>query len=464
MRFEFDNTITFVERMDMNIFPNKKFPDEPRIQRLSGIYPQRQAGKWMQRVIIHGGMLSASQWKSLSDIATEYTPGTPLHLTTRQNLEIHNLTKAAVPAVQKVLVQNNMTGLGACGDTLRNITLCTCSGVLNGSVALQELSSFVKTELQKLEIIHSLPRKFKIAFNCSNSCGQSWINDLAFIVAEKANKIGFRVIGGGSLGAVPATGIEIFDWIHPNDVLPVALATIDLFNDLGDRNNRRKARLRHVRQKLGDDAFIDLLNKKVNTVKRSSSFPEITLSKAKTQFAASIALRFTSGNISAAAACDMAKLAGNNNIRLRIANHHKILVYGTDETGLSAAIANHSHLAEPASRRVSFVTCPGNRWCSQGLVDTDKARELLDTALSDIVPENTTICISGCPNDCGHGRIADIGLKGCILTVDGKKKQAFNIFTGGGMGRNADLAKSLVNKKVAINDIANTVNNYLKTK
>ncbi|MFQ6049240.1 MAG: hypothetical protein ACE5K7_07745 [Phycisphaerae bacterium] len=92
-------------------FPCRTVPEELKTARLIGLYPQRQQGLWMQRVKVLGGLLSGGQWRALGEIVRQFTPQTPLHLTTRQDVELHDLTAGQIPAVQQRLAEAGLSGL-----------------------------------------------------------------------------------------------------------------------------------------------------------------------------------------------------------------------------------------------------------------------------------------------------------------------------------------------------------------
>ena len=117
-------------------FPCAELPSEPGDQKLLGLYRQVQEGMWLQRVKVPGGRLDGLQWRALASVAGRFTPNTPLHLTTRQDVEIHDLTPDDIPAVQVELSAAGLTCLGAAGDTYRNITVCPCGGAIAGRSAL----------------------------------------------------------------------------------------------------------------------------------------------------------------------------------------------------------------------------------------------------------------------------------------------------------------------------------------
>ncbi len=236
------------------VFPCTALPGNPAEARLLGLYPQRQEGLWLQRVKVPGGALEPKQWLALAGCCDRYTPGTPLLLTTRQDIEFHNVLPAGVPQLQQALSEAGFTGLGACGDTLRNITLCPGNGLSNESVGLSAVAEAVRQALMDFSAIFSLPRKFKISFSaCPKACGQPFINDLAFVVQRRNGRVCFQVIGAGSLGPRPAAGIVLQEELALEDAPAFARAALALFNEYGDREHRGKARLRHVRQRLGDE-------------------------------------------------------------------------------------------------------------------------------------------------------------------------------------------------------------------
>ena len=422
-------------------FPCDRVPADPGAARLVGLYPQRQEGLWMQRVKVLGGVLTGEQWRALAGAAGQSRPSAPLHLTTRQDIELHNLTAGQVPAVQQAVAGCGLTAIGACGDTLRNLTVCPCSGVRPGSVDLVPLAWQIRRTLEGLEGIFSLPRKFKIALACGESCGQPWINDLGLTAARQNGRWGFRVAVAGSLGARPGTGILLFDWLPAADVLPLTVAAIRVFAEQGDRQDRRRARLRHVRERMGDEAFTELLRKAFPSARAERDWPEAPLPAAETALPAEATLTFANGDVSPEAAEALGQLADDARFRVRIANQHRVIVFGPDDAAVADALAAMPVLREAARPQASVVACPGSRWCARAIVQTNALADRIRAELGDRLTPETTVCISGCPNGCSHAAVADFGLTGCLATRDGERTEAFNLLIGGRMGRGKKLAE-----------------------
>lgn len=419
--------------------------------KLLGLYPQRQEGLWMQRVVVPGGVLTGDQWRAFAALAREFTPSTPLHLTTRQDVELHDVSPAQVPAIHKRLHEVGLSTLGAGGDSLRNVTVCPCcSCSAPDKPDLMALAGQAAGLLRRQEGIFRLPRKFKISLSaCPNKCGKPYLNDLGLVAAKKGGQWGFEVIAAGSLGPKPATGIRCFDWLPVQDVLPLALAAVRLFAAHGDREHRGQARLRHVRQRVGDAKFLEMLRAELELVRKESDWQVAADDKTihgETAIKVPLAnvwgsiLAFPNGDLSQEQATQIAALADRADLGVRITTDQSVEVQAVNQETLPQAIASHPGLTEAAQPHATIVACPGRRWCHRGLVDT----QAMANRLREIVPADfdRKICVSGCPNGCTHSAVADVGLIGQIQNVEGQRVDAFVMMAGGGSGRDERMAQS----------------------
>ncbi len=427
------------------VFPATELPAEGPAQRLLGLYPQIQEGLWLQRVKILGGALAAGQWAALGAIAAEFTPGTPLHLTTRQDVEIHDIRQGDIPRIQQRLAQAGMTGLGSCGDTVRNVTLCPCATAK--AADLSPLAWAIRHLLEQTAGTFALPRKFKISMSaCPGACAQPYINDLGFIAATVGGRQGFRVIGAGSLGPRPALGVELMSFVDLADVLPLVAAAVELFSELGDRQNRRTARLRHVRQRLGDAEFIRLLNEKFQAARSRQAWPQVAIGAAALPNAAKAQLAFINGDVTPQQAAALDELSRREGLQLHITNAHRVAVYARDAS-LLAAIAEYPALAAAAAAQPTIIACPSKRWCKHGLVDTNAMADRIKAELGAVIPAGAAVCISGCPNGCAHTGVGAIGLSGGVATEDGQRRDTFDLYFDGQMGR-GDKLSQLAHRKL----------------
>ncbi|MCP4715911.1 MAG: nitrite/sulfite reductase [Deltaproteobacteria bacterium] len=424
------------------VFPCTALPDDPTLTKLIGLYPQRQKGLWMQRIKIRGGCLAPEHWNVLADLAEQHTPGTPLYLTTRQCIEFHNLTEERISLLQRGLAAAGLTGLGACGDTMRNVTVCPCSGIADGKPDLQGLAATVESTLKAFPDIYGLPRKFKISFSaCPKSCGQPWINDLGFVANPADPGLTFTLIGAGSLGARPATGISITDNLTPEQVPVMALAALRLFNKEGDRMNRRKARLRHVRERLGDTAFLKQLLQEFTRSQQEQPVTDTNKVNApQTGYSKVSLLNFPCGRIQPQEARSVSEFISKTDAHIRIMNHHRLVVYAAD-TRAALDELRHDSILRTILSGPDIASCPGTAFCKHGLVNTHNIEDQLRSNLDHTC--NQAIRISGCPNGCAHTSVGNIGLSGMLRKDNqGRRSEGFKILEGGGMGLNADLART----------------------
>lgn len=421
--------------------------------RMLGVYPQKQDGLFMQRIKIFGGRLSWPQWRRTAQLANSYSSGFPLHITTRQDIELHDITAADLPAVQQALAEGALTTFGACGDSIRNMTVCPGCELRSDSFDLLPLAQLVNQHLQQKPVIFNLPRKFKISFSgCVHGCAKPWLNDLGFIA--KQNGL-FTVIGAGSLGAKPALGIQLYKDLPAKDVLPLCVAALEFFEEHGDHKNRRRARFRHVREKLGDQPFQKELNMRFSRLKTKQSWPDISPARSEKNVKLLCRLQLPNGNINPEDAIELADIAEHKGAILRINLEHGLELYGTEPVQLPDKFA--ALAANPI-----IIACPGSATCPGGLCDCWATADSIRQALANQNRQDVRINISGCPNNCAHSAVSDIGLVGLKRKQDGKQIECYRLFTGGGNGRNNKLAEQ--SEIIPAQSAPDTIKHLLKTK
>ena len=419
-------------------FPCDRLPDEPAHARLLGLYDQRQEGLLMQRVKVRSGRITPGQLRALAEIALRFTPGYPLHLTTRQDVELHGVKPDDVPAVQRAIADAGLTTLGACGDTLRNVTACPGGGLCAGSVDSGAVAEAVREAAEKFPAIRALPRKFKISVSgCEHACAKPWINDLGIVAAKDGT---FRVIGAGSLGPRPATGIELAAGLKRTELIPFVLAALRLFEAQGDRKNRGRARLRHVRERMGDGAFVGMLNSLSREELQRGNHPEIPLTPSPGADLHVSRVRPPLGDIDPPQIDQLARDIERSGAIIRTGFEQELLVFG-EKPRVSVADGPR------------IVACPGTTWCKRGIADARLAARNIATALT---RNDILIAISGCPNGCAHNAVAEIGLVGRIKEIGGKRVECFAVYTGGGRGETPQLAKE-IRDAVAGDEVAQVV-------
>jgi sulfite reductase (ferredoxin) len=412
-------------------FPAASLPAEaPRI-RLLGLYDQRQEGLLMQRLKVLGGRLTLEQWRRIAELAMEMTPEFPLHLTTRQDVEFHGLRREDIPALHHALAQAGLTTVGSCGDSIRAVTIDPESGAAADSFDLGPLAALVHDHAQSFPGAFGLPRKFKISFSSdSRGAARPYLNDVGFIANPDGS---LRVILAGSLGARPSLGILAYEHIEVNEALPLVTAALRLFAAEGDRQNRSRARLRHVRERLGDAPFLQRVDALFNDEKAKPypSVPALKLHHGPAR--PSVKLNVPHGDLAPQDIFALVDSAVRHEARLRIGLTHDLILFGVDRHDLPPRFQAWADAAP-------VMACPGAHLCGHGVVETWPAADALREALAG---SGLVVAVAGCPNNCSHAAVADIGLIGRLKTVDGVKRAHYRLLAGGGLGCSHRLALEL---------------------
>jgi len=437
------------QRLGPVVFPSPTRPADPKEQKLLGIYAQRDTGLFMLRVKTPGGRITTDPLRRLARLAAAFTPDYPLHLTTRQDIELHGLPPDAVTRALEGIAEAGLTTLGACGDTPRNITLCPAGGMCGGHGDLLPLVLAVKTYLEGLPNIDALPRKFKISFSgCREACAQPWINDLGFVMmALDQGRPVFDVIGAGSLGFKPGTGVLLARGVGVADVFACLLAAIRIFQRLGDREHRMRARLRHVRERLGNEVFLQLFESELAKARQEAAGAGMAANIGPLSGPAGVMevarLSLVKGDLTPAQAQRLADLCDTHSAWPSLDNHQGVRIFGPAAEPLREALEKDALLAGFLSP-LSIVTCPGVTWCAKGIADTRSMAERLREVLQrSRVGRAVTVCISGCPNGCAQSGVAAIGLSGFTRTVEGVRTECFRVLARGGMGKSPVLAREV---------------------
>ncbi len=224
-----------------------------------GIYGQRQEGVNMVRIKLPGGRLNSKQLVVIADILEKYVQHDVVHITTRQDIQIHYVPLGDTPEVLRHLATAGLTTREACGNTIRNVTACSLSGVCpRQHVDVNKHLDGAVQHFLRNPLTQQMPRKFKISFSaCESDCAQGMMHDMGVIAVRKGTKFGFKVVAGGGLGHKPHEAIVVEEFIEEKDLLLVMEAIVSLHNRYSDRVKRAKARIKFLVDKFGREGFID---------------------------------------------------------------------------------------------------------------------------------------------------------------------------------------------------------------
>ena len=417
-------------------FPCDRLPEDPAQSRLLGVYPQRPTGPeglFMQRVKAPAGRLTLDQWRGLARLAIHFTPDYPLHATTRQNVELHGVLEKDLPAVQRGVAALGLTGAAACGDAVRNITVCPRNGSCPGTWDVGGVAFAIRAAVETLPWRESLPRKFKISVSgCGEACGRPWLNDVGLVANEDGS---FRVIMAGSLGAKPSLGVLAYESLPIGDVLPLIVAALRLFHAEGERTNRSRARLRHLRERLGDDVFLARIEELLQIETREAHWPAPALRRVENELPLQDRWFLPLGDIAPDMVLELMDAVEAVDAEVRLGMEHDLLILGGRKPVLSPRLA-------ALSGSNAVVSCPGVAWCTRGFVDSRAVAARIDAAITH--GARLSVGITGCPNNCSQAATMDIGLVGRMLRRDGQDSiQGFRVLAGGGKGQNPAIAQEL---------------------
>ncbi len=469
-----------------------------------GIYGQRQPGVQMFRIKVPFGGLTGNQLRRVAELADRYATGVG-HVTTRQDIQLHYVELQHVGTMMRALAEVGLTTREACANTVRNVTACHLAGVCQGEVF--DVTPYAKTvayHLLRNSLNQSLPRKFKIAFSgCAHDCALTPIHDIGLLaVREASGSIGFRMVAGGGLGSTPRIAQVLRDFVPMSELLPSIEAVIKVFDSLGNRKNRNKARMKFVIDKLGFDEFkrrweqayralgyeippatpLALLehdDKPVPLIMPTRVAPEgnghgahgnghatspVPLSEAyaawhrtnvlaqKQSGYAAVFVKLPMGDLTSAqmyVLADLAETFSNGNLRTTISQN--LIIRHVPEVRLLELYdrLKAAGLGEPGAELIEdIVACPGTDTCGLGITSSKGlARALADVFPPGRVPEDlkgVSIKVSGCHNSCAQHHIATVGLHGVGKRIGEHTAPHYELHLGGGVNGTARIGQLIV--------------------
>ena len=252
---------------------------------MNGVYLQLHA--YMLRVAIPYGTLNSAQINMLAHLAEKYDKGYG-HFTTRQNIQYNWPELRDIPDMLDDLGTVEMHAIQTSGNTIRNVTADHFAGAAADEIAdprpVAELIRQWSTDHPEFQF---LPRKFKVAVTGSESDrAVTRAHDIGLRMVERNGVAGFEVIVGGGLGRTPMLGKVIADFLPREDLLPYLEAIVSVYNLLGRRDNKYKARIKITVHENGLEKIRDLVNERFVDIKaRFSGFDQALLDEINSQFA-----------------------------------------------------------------------------------------------------------------------------------------------------------------------------------
>ncbi len=499
-RSEIENPLVQKDIIDLatkiKLFKEGKIAEEKfRSLRLArGVYGQRQFGVQMIRIKLPYGKVTSDQLHRISDVSDEYSRGR-LHITTRQDIQIHHVSLDRTPELWAELEKSDITLREACGNAVRNVTASETAGIdVNEAFNVSPYADAVFKFFLRNPICQEMGRKFKISFSGTDEdTGLSYLHDLGFIAKIENGKRGFKVMLGGGLGSQPKQAKLLYDFLESDKIIPLIESVLRVFDRYGERTKRAKARLKFLIEEIGLEAFVNLIEKEqlalslqkltidtsefdvpVSVPANEIPFVEITDKTAYENWRTSnvirqsqegffaIGIKVMLGDFYTAKArklADLIKQYAGDEIRLSL--RQNILVKHVKEELLPFFYVELRKLGftELGYNSTQDITsCPGTDTCNLGIASSTGITKELEQVLKNEYPQflnkkDITIKISGCMNACGQHSMAQIGFQG--MSIRTKNKQvapALQVLLGGGtlgngQGRFADKVIKIPSKR-----------------
>ncbi|HEY5837066.1 nitrite/sulfite reductase [Streptomyces sp.] len=435
---------------------------------------------FMMRVRIDGGRLTVAQLRVIGEISQEFARGTA-DLTDRQNVQYHWIRIEDVPEIWRRLEAVGLSTTEACGDTPRVILGSPVAGIaadeiIDGSSAIDEIHARYIGSKE----FSNLPRKFKTAISGSPLLDVAHeINDIAFVgVEHPEHGPGFDLWVGGGLSTNPKLGVRLGAWVPLAEVPDVWAGVIGIFRDYGYRRLRARARLKFLVADWGPEKFRQVLQDEY--LKRELTdgpAPEQPVQQWRDHIGVHrqkdgryyVGFASRVGRIDGATLTKISDLAAaHGSDRLRTTVDQKLIVLDVEEDrvdSLTSALEALDLQVKPSSFRRGTMACTGIEFCKLAIVET-KARgasliDELERRLPDF-DEPITINVNGCPNSCARIQVADIGLKGQLVTdAEGRQVEGFQVHLGGGLGLDPGFGRKVRGLKVTSAELPDYVERVL---
>jgi sulfite reductase (ferredoxin) len=431
-----------------------------------GLYHDKpKVGTFMLRIKLPAGRITPAQLRAVGELSTRYGKGAG-ELTTRQTIQLHNLTLASLPSVFAELDGVGLTTAGGCGDAVRNVTGCPLAGVTENELfdvtpVIDEVTRFFYGNPD----YSNLPRKHKISISaCADRCNAPEINCIALVGCRRdapgGGENGFGVLVGGGLSSVPRLARELGVFVRVDEALPVLRALLDAWQeDLRYRVSRVKARLKFMVDDLGAEGMRAELERRLGY-----ALPDYTLPPHPGTHAdhLGVAAQHEQGLVSVGIPVHVGLLSGDQMVALagvaervggdlRVTRQQNIIVTdvpaGTIDSTFASVEETTGLSLDVNSIRGGSIACTGEPHCNFSVTETKTRLDALIQGLErrfgdDVAP--LRLALDGCPHACAHHWVGDIGFQGSTVRDEaGKRQQAYEVYLRGGLGKDAAIGRAL---------------------
>jgi sulfite reductase (ferredoxin) len=440
---------------------------------------------FMVRIRIPNGLLSSIQARTIADLAERHARGVA-DITVRQNVQLHWVTIESLPEILESLWRVGLSTTGACGDVARNVTGCPLAGLDAHELCdASPLALEIDRELGGKRDFYNLPRKFKISITgCRSWCTYPEINDIGLTAVTRkrfhATETGFSVRVAGGLSTDPHLGVRLNAFVQWNQVVPVVRGIAELFRESDVlRQNRERARLKFLFLQHGwtAESFLAALQDRLGFTLDPAE-PEdlpadihrdhVGIHPQKQAGLSYVGANVLRGRITPEQlriAADLSERYADGRVRNTVMQNLLVVNVPNQHASRVAAELTASGLPVRASAFArGTVACTGSEFCKLALTETKGFARWLTEELDQRLPgfqEQIRLNVTGCPNSCGQHWIADIGIEGKKLKVDGHMVDAYYFCVGGSVGEFASIARP-VGYRCAASEVPDAIERLLR--
>lgn len=485
---------------EQNKAPNEE--DTFRLRYFGLFYVGPTQDSFMLRCRIPAGELTAAQFQGLAGIAQEFG-NSQVAITTRANLQIRQIQPQNIVRVLTQLQSLGLTSRGSGVDNVRNITASPTAGLdPKELIDTRPFAHALHHYILNHRDLYGLPRKFNVAFEGGGAIDTvADTNDIGFMAvtlpapADSGLKTpGTSVRDGASVPLEPGVYFRVqlcgitghkqlaSDsglMVKPGESVAISAAMIRVFQEHGDRTNRKKARLKYLIDRWGIDRFLDETQKKLAfplvrfPLERCQDRPpalkhgHLGVYRQKQRGLNYVGVLVPVGVLTVKQMRRIAELAtlyGSGQLRLTpwqnlILPDVPDAYVETLKRNLVRAGLHH----EASSFFGGLVACTGNTGCKWAATDTKGQALALAKHLQQRVPmdQPLNIHLTGCPHSCAQHYVGDIGLQGVKVNVNGESVEGYNVVFGGGTGAQAAIGKDVF-KGLSFSEIPSLLERVLK--
>jgi len=478
-RTEIENPVVekdIIELADKIAAFNNLQIDEEKFRSLRlarGVYGQRQKGVQMIRIKLPYGKVMSNQLRRISEVSDEYSRGR-LHITTRQDIQIHHVDLKRTPELWAKLERDDVTLREACGNVVRNVTASETAGIdIDEPFDVSPYADALYKFFLRNPICQEMGRKFKVSFSSSDEdTGLSYLHDLGYIAKIKNGVRGFKVMVAGGLGSQPRHAETLYEFLPSDKIIPLMEGVLRVFDRFGERKSRAKARMKFLLKDIGLESFRSLIEKEQKAIEfkkvaiDAESYiaskpvkieaPEVNIKdqaafdlwkstnlipqKQKGYYA--IGIKVLLGDFytdKARLLADLVETYAAGEIRLTLRQNIVIPFVKKDLLPLFYSELKKLEFVEVGyNKAVDITACPGTDTCNLGISSSTGIAKELEKVIAVEYPQylkndDLVIKISGCMNACGQHNMANIGFQGMtVKTPDKLVAPALQVLLGGG--------------------------------